>query len=71
MKKQYTSFEEIDRDLQILELRREIELENLKLTYTEAKQSVYPTQLLGGLSGIIQKIALTLIAKRIMAFFRK
>jgi hypothetical protein len=70
MRKKYTSFEEIDRDLRILELSREIELENLKLTYSEAKESLYPKQLLGGLGGIIQKIAITLLAKRIMALFK-
>lgn len=70
MSKKYSSFEEIDNDLRILRLQREIDREALKLNYQEARSSLYPTQLLGGLSGVIQKVAITMVAKKLMRVFR-
>ncbi|MBC2838206.1 DUF6327 family protein [Robiginitalea sp. SC105] len=66
MSKRYTSFKEIDKDLKILNLQREIAVEDLKLTYSETRKSLYPTHLLGGFSGIIQKLAISFLAKKIM-----
>ncbi len=63
--KRYSSFAEIDMDLRILKLQQEVELENLKLNLKNTKQSLYPTNLLGGFGGIIQKLLLTLIAKKL------
>ena len=54
--KRYSSFNEIDNDLKILKLRKEINAESLKLNYQSAKNALYPTSLLGGLGGIIQKL---------------
>lgn len=67
--KDYTSFEEIDRDLRILRLQREIHLEHLKLSVQEAKSSLSPSNLLGGMSGIFQKIIASLLVKRLLKRF--
>lgn len=64
--RKYTSFSEIDKDLRILKLQQEVDMESLKYTYERTKKSLYPTNLLGGFGGIIQKIVITLIAKRIL-----
>ncbi len=71
MSRRYTNFEQIDKDLQILRLNRDIAKENLKLTYSEARKSLYPTQLLGGFSGIIQKLIITVVAKKIVERFSR
>ncbi len=69
VRKEYTSFEEIDMDLQILELERQIDKEQLKLTIQEAKNSLYPTSLMGGVGGIAQKLLLTFLAKKLAERF--
>lgn len=66
MSKRYTSFEEIDKDLKIMRLKQEIAVENLKLSYAEARKSLYPTQLLGGFTGIIKKLAISMLAKKLV-----
>lgn len=66
MSKVYTTFDQIDKDLKILRLQREIEVENLKLSYVRARESLYPTQLLGGVPGILKKLAFSIAAKKIM-----
>ncbi len=63
--KRYTSFSEIDKDLRILKLQQEVDKESLKYNYENTKKSLYPSNLLGGFGGIIQKILITLIAKKI------
>lgn len=65
----YTSFDEIDRDLQILKLQREIGKEELKLKIQKTKNNLLPTNLLGGASGIIQKVLLTIVAKKLAQRF--
>lgn len=62
----YNSFEDIDRDLQILKLQRQIDEEKLKLSVEQVKQELYPSNLFGGLAPIIQKIAISLIAKKVL-----
>ncbi len=64
--KGYTTFDEIDKDLKILRLEREIEIENLKLGYTRARESLYPTHLLGGVPGILKKLFISIAAKKIV-----
>lgn len=63
---QYTSFEEIDRDLKILKLQRQIEEENVKLAIQNTKKELYPTNILGGLAPLIQKVAISIIAKKLL-----
>lgn len=67
--KRYKSFTEIDQDLKILKLQQEIDRENLKLTFRTAKSNLYPTNMLGGLGGIIKKLAISMIAKKILKKF--
>ena len=71
MRRIYTNFEEIDRDLKILRLKREIAAETLQLQASETKKSLYPTQLLGGFSGVIQKLLLSLAVKKLMERFSR
>jgi len=68
--KRYSTFQEIDTDLKILRLQQDIEKENLKLTYQSAKNNFYPTSLLGGFSGIIQKIVISMVAKKVLKKLR-
>ena len=64
--KQYGSFSEIDKQLKILSLQREIDLESFKLNLTRFKSDLYPTQLLGGFKGVFQKTLISLIIKKLM-----
>ena len=69
MKAPYTSFDEIDRDLQILKLQREIGKEEFKLKVQKTRNNLLPTNLLGGMSGILQKVLLTVVAKKLAQRF--
>ncbi|MCM4159223.1 hypothetical protein FHG64_09535 [Antarcticibacterium flavum] len=63
--KQYSSFEEIDRDLKILKLQNEIDKEEIKLSIQETKDNMSPLSLAGSLitSAVKKAIALKAIAK--------
>jgi hypothetical protein len=67
--KQYTSFEEINQDLRILKLQREVDREYLKLNMEQIKNGLYPTNLLGGIGGITKKLLLTLAVNKIVKKF--
>jgi len=67
--KRYKSFTEIDQDLKILKLQQEIDRENLKLTFRTAKSSLYPANILGGFGGIIKKLAISIVAKKLLKKF--
>lgn len=69
--KKYTSFKEIDQDLKVLKLQREIDLENMKLNFRQAKSNLYPTSLLGGVGGIIKKFLISIFAKKVLNKFNK
>jgi len=69
--KKYTSFDQIDQDLKILKLERDIDLENLKLTARQAKSNLYPTSLLGGVGGIVKKFLISIFAKKVLNKFNK
>ena len=66
----YTSFEEIDRDLKILKLQRQIEEEKVKLAVQNTKNELYPTNILGGLAPLLQKVAISLVAKKILKKYK-
>ncbi|NDV14631.1 hypothetical protein GO009_01215 [Muricauda sp. TY007] len=66
---QYTSFEEIDHDLKILRLQRQIEEEKVKLAVQNTKKELYPTNILGGMAPLLQKIAISFIAKKLLKKF--
>lgn len=63
---QYTSFKEIDRDLKILQLQRQIEEEKVKLAVQNTKKELYPTNILGVMAPLLQKIAISFIAKKLL-----
>ncbi|WP_241243858.1 DUF6327 family protein [Flagellimonas beolgyonensis] len=62
----YDTFEAIDQDLHILKLQRQIDEEKLKLSVEHVKQEMYPSNLLGELAPLIQKIAISLVAKKVL-----
>lgn len=66
IQRQYTSFEDIDRDLRVLKLQRQIEEEKVKLAIQNTKKELYPTNILSGLAPLLQKIAISLIAKKLL-----
>tara|TARA_R110000868_G_scaffold94823_2_gene261275 strand:- start:513 stop:728 length:216 start_codon:yes stop_codon:yes gene_type:complete len=68
-KQVFTSFDEIDQRLAILKLQREIDKEQLRLHINRTKANFYPTNFLGGLSGIAQKLMISFIAKKILKRF--
>jgi len=63
--KKYSSFDQINRDLHILKLQRDIDRETIKLRLHEARNQLYPTQLIEGIRGLAQKLMLTFIVKKI------
>lgn len=67
--KRYTSFHEIDKDLKVLRLRQEIDREHLRLNAHRFKKGLYPTQLLGGVGGLVQKLMVSLVARRLFKKF--
>ena len=69
--KRYHSFDEIEEQLKILRLQREIDKETLKLHLSNAKATLSPTQFFGGASGILKKYILVLFIKRIKRLFQK
>lgn len=66
MRKTYTSFEEIDKDLKILKLKRQIQEEKVKLAVENTKKEFYPTNIIGGLAPLIQKIMISMVAKKLL-----
>ena len=60
--KQYTSFEEIDRDLKILKLQAQIDKEEIKLTIEEVKDALSPLRIVGNAVGAIMQKAIVLKA---------
>lgn len=64
--KQYNSFEDIEQDLRILKLQRQIDEEKLKLSFENTKKELYPVNILGGMAPLLQKIAISLVAKKVL-----
>lgn len=71
MTKQYNSFEEIDAQLRILKLQREIDMESLKLKFNQVKMNLYPVNWMGSLSGLAQKIVLTFAIRKLSRLFQR
>lgn len=62
----FNSFDEIDQKLTILKLQRQIDKEQLKVHFNNAKSSLYPTNLLGGFAGITKKLLISFVANKII-----
>jgi len=56
----YNSFEQIDRDLQILELEKKIDFEKMKIDINDVKKSFSPIAVAGNALGSIAKNAVIL-----------
>ncbi len=59
-KKNYSNFEEIDKDLRILRLQSEITKEELKLSLHDTKEELTPSKLVTGIVGGVATSALLL-----------
>jgi len=69
--KQYNSFEEIDQQLKIYSLKKEINIENIKLSISDTKDNFYKTYLVDNITGFIKGILVTFVAKKIFKVFKK
>jgi hypothetical protein len=73
----YRSFEEIDQQLKILWLQKEIAHENIKLGLKKTKNNLYPKNLLaginnlGGTSAFIQSMLITILTDKILKKLKK
>jgi len=65
-KSEFSSFNEIDQELRILRLQRQVDSEQLKLHLNGLKSSFYPTNILGGFKGVAKKLLLSFVAKKIL-----
>ncbi len=60
--KEYSSFDEIDRDLKILKLQNQIDKEEIRLSVENTKDSLSPISLIGSVLGSILQKAFVLKA---------
>ncbi len=60
--KEYSSFEEIDRDLKILKLQSEIDKEEAKYNFARTKEALSPSYLIKTAAGVVKRKALELKA---------
>jgi hypothetical protein len=58
--REYKNFEEIERDLQLLKLQKEIDQEMVKLSYNQTKESLSPKRILKSAAGSLFENALIL-----------
>jgi len=71
MTKQYGSFSEIDKDLKILRLQREIALESIKYNLKNTKTDLLSNRLLVSASSLFQQLLLTFFIKKLSGIFQK
>ncbi|MGY5845962.1 DUF6327 family protein [Salegentibacter sp. HM20] len=60
--KVYSSFEEVDRDLEILKLQTQIDREEMKLKMAQTKSALSPISIMGSMLGSIAEKAIILKA---------
>ncbi|MCC8359531.1 MULTISPECIES: DUF6327 family protein [Salinimicrobium] len=58
--REYKNFKEIDRDLKLLKLQKEIDKERVLLSYNQTKESLSPKRIIKSAAGSIFKNALVL-----------
>ena len=58
--REYKNYEEIERDLKLLKLQKEIDKERVLLSYNQTKESLSPKRILKSAAGSIFKNALVL-----------
>ena len=54
--KKYSSYAEIDRDLEILKLEKEIHYQKMKLSFDKTKESIIPTEPISGFYAVYKKV---------------
>lgn len=65
MNKKYYSFKEIDEDLKILALQREINKEYTKHSFQEIKTYFYPFNLMRGVDGFVVRVLVPFILTKV------
>ncbi len=72
MRKTYDSFEEVDKDLKILDLRRQIAQEQVKGNVSSIKEGLQPPEILSILgSGMLKKLIISSLLGYVLRRFRK
>ncbi|NNK10392.1 MAG: hypothetical protein HKP08_03525 [Flavobacteriaceae bacterium] len=71
MKNKYSSFDEIDRQLQILKLKRKIDMEYVKLNAQSIKKTFHRPNLAQKAEIVIQRLALTFVLKKLVTWRSK
>ena len=66
MNKKYYSFKEIDEDLKILALQREINKEYTKYSFQEIKTYFYPFNLMRGVDGFVARVLVPFILTKVL-----
>lgn len=66
MNKRYSSFEEIDRELQILELQRKLDWEHIKLNSKAIKNTFSPPNFGRRLENVVQQAAIAFVLKKLI-----
>jgi len=69
--RQYNSFEEIDQQLKIYSLKKEINIENIKINISNSKDKFYKSYLIDNILGFIKGIIISFTVKKIFKFFKK
>jgi hypothetical protein len=54
--KKYASYAEIEHDLEILKLEKEIYFQKMKLSYEKTKESVFPSEPVQGFYAVYKKL---------------
>lgn len=72
MRKTYASFEEVNKDLQILDLRRQIAREQVKGNISSIKEELQPPEILSVLgSGMLKKFLISTLIGFVLRRFRR
>lgn len=66
MNKKYNSFKEIDEDLKILALQREINKEYTKHSFQELKTYFYPINLIRSFDGFVARVVVPFILTKVI-----
>jgi hypothetical protein len=68
--KQFSSFKEINQELQVLKLQRQINAEHIKLTMEKVRGNLHPTSLLGGITGLAKTFLFSVLLKKVVQRLR-
>ncbi|MGA9239434.1 DUF6327 family protein [Robiginitalea sp.] len=72
MRKTYLNFDEVDKDLKILDLRRQIAQEQVKGNISSIKEELQPPEILSILgSGMLKKFVISTLIGFVLRRFRR